>query len=88
MTLLIPPLSCPTGEVYRRWDEMGGPSGEAGNDLESAAINLVPELAHWRDALGEATGESPRLAGSGSTWFVEGAFPGEGRRVVKTLAAS
>ena len=88
ITLLVPPLSCPTGEVYRRWDEMGGPSGETGNDLESAAIDLVPELVRWRDVLGEATGESPRLAGSGSTWFVDGAFPGKGRRVVEALPAS
>ena len=88
ITLLVPPLSCPTGEVYRRWDEMGGPSGETGNDLEPAAIDLVPELARWRDALGEATGECPRMAGSGSSWFVDGAFPGKGRRVVKTLPAS
>ena len=87
MTLLIPPLFCSTGEVYRRWDEMGGPTGEADNDLEPAAIDLAPELIRWRDALGEATGEHPRLAGSGSAWFVDGAFPGKGRRVVKTLAA-
>ena len=26
----------------------------------------------WRDVLGEAAGVEPRLAGSGSTWFVEG----------------
>ena len=31
-----------------------------------------------------ATGRRPRLAGSGSTWFVEGAFPGDGRIVVRT----
>ena len=84
LTLLTPPLSCPTAEVYRRWDEMGQPSGDNGNDLEPAAIDLVPELAQWRDALAEATGQRPRLAGSGSTWFVKGAFPGDGRRVVET----
>ena len=88
LTLLIPPVSCPTAEVYRRWDEMGQRSGETGNDLEPAAIDLVPELAQWRDALGEATGQRPRLAGSGSTWFVEGAFPGDGRRVVETTPAA
>ena len=32
----------------------------------------------------ERTGCVPVLAGSGSTWFVEGAFPGEGLRVVRT----
>ena len=84
-TLLTPPVGCPTPAVYRRWDEMGGPTGEHGNDLEPAAVDLVPELARWRDVLGDATGRRPRLAGSGSTWFVEGEYPGGGRRVVRTI---
>jgi len=84
-TLLTPPVGCPTVDVYRRWDEMGGPTGDNGNDLEPAALDLVPDLARWRDELGDATGVRPRLAGSGSTWFVEGEYPGGGRRVVRTL---
>jgi len=84
-TLLTPPMGCPTPAVYRRWDEMGGPTGDHGNDLEPAALDLVPELARWRDLLGDATGRRPRLAGSGSTWFVEGEYPGDGRRVVRTV---
>lgn len=81
-TLLTPPLHVSTPAVYARWDEMGGPVGERGNDLEPAALSLVPELAEWRDRLGEATGAHPRLAGSGGTWFVEGAFPGVAGGVV------
>ena len=84
-TLLTPPVGCPTPAVYRRWDEMGGPTGEHGNDLEPAAVDLVPELVRWRDVLGDATGRRPRLAGSGSTWFVEGEYPGDGRRIVRTV---
>ncbi|MDA8185468.1 MAG: 4-(cytidine 5'-diphospho)-2-C-methyl-D-erythritol kinase [Actinomycetota bacterium] len=42
------------------------------NDLELAALRVEPRLARWRDCLGDATGMRPRLAGSGSTWFVEG----------------
>ena len=84
-TLLTPPVGCPTPAVYRRWDELGGPIGDHGNDLEPAAVDLVPELARWRDVLGDATGRRPRLAGSGSTWFVEGEYPGDGRRVVRTI---
>ena len=84
-TLLMPPVGCPTPAVYRRWDEMGCPAGDHGNDLEPAAVDLVPELVRWRDELGDATGRRPRLAGSGSTWFVEGAYAGEGRRVVRTV---
>lgn len=86
-TLLVPPFGCPTPAVYRRWDELGGPRGEGTNDLEPAALDLVPELAVYRDRLGDATGAEPRLAGSGSTWFVEGAFPGDDRTVVRTVPA-
>ncbi|HWH36079.1 MAG TPA: 4-(cytidine 5'-diphospho)-2-C-methyl-D-erythritol kinase [Acidimicrobiales bacterium] len=84
-TLMVPPVGVPTPEVYRAWDRLGGPDGEHGNDLEPAALAVAPELAPWRDRLGEATGQVPRLAGSGSTWFVAGAFPGDGRIVVRTL---
>jgi len=87
-TLVLPPFGCSTVAVYRRWDELGGPVGEQGNDLEPAALVVEPRLAEWRDRLGEATGRTPRLAGSGSTWFVDGAHPGDGRLVVKTVPAS
>jgi 4-diphosphocytidyl-2-C-methyl-D-erythritol kinase len=70
--------------VYQAWDELGGPEGEHGNDLEPAALAVEPRLARWRDELGDATGRVPRLAGSGSTWFVDGAFPGRERCVVHT----
>lgn len=86
-TLLTPPLHSSTPAVYRRWDELGGPTGEGANDLEVAAVSVQPELARWRDELGEATGRQPVLAGSGSTWFVEGAHPAPGRVVVTTLPA-
>jgi 4-diphosphocytidyl-2-C-methyl-D-erythritol kinase len=86
-TLLTPPVHCPTPAVYRAWDELGGPTGDHGNDLEPAALHVRPELARWRDELAEASGSAPMLAGSGSTWFVEGAWPGAGRQVVATTAA-
>jgi len=76
VTLLSPPLHCSTPDVYRAWDELGGPVGQHGNDLEPAALHVEPELATWRDRLERHSGQRPRLAGSGATWFVEGAFPG------------
>jgi 4-diphosphocytidyl-2-C-methyl-D-erythritol kinase len=48
---------------------------------------IEPRLAAFRDALGDATGQTPRIAGSGSTWFVDGAHPGEGRIVTHTIPA-
>jgi 4-diphosphocytidyl-2-C-methyl-D-erythritol kinase len=83
-TLLTPPVHCATAAVYRAWDDLGGPTGANGNDLEPAALVVAPALARWRDELGEAADAVPMLAGSGSTWFVEGSFPGVGRRVVHT----
>ncbi len=86
-TLLTPPFGCSTPAVFRRWDELGGPHAEGDgpvNDLEPAALSVEPRLADWRDRLAAATGAVPRLAGSGSTWFVEGAFPGEDRLVART----
>jgi 4-diphosphocytidyl-2-C-methyl-D-erythritol kinase len=77
-TLLTPPLSCSTPAVYRAWDDLGGPTGAGPNDLEPAALRVEPGLSRWRDQLGDASGQTPVLAGSGSTWFVRGAHPGAG----------
>lgn len=84
------------GTSGARWGHGGGgeasasrrsPHGAQGigpNDLEEAALLVEPRLAAWRDRLAAAAGERPVLAGSGSTWFVEGEFPGAGRIVVRT----
>jgi 4-diphosphocytidyl-2-C-methyl-D-erythritol kinase len=85
--MLLPPFSVSTAAVYTAWGERhrraehrgrdaGGlrDDGARGtrNDLEPAALEVAPHLAPWRDCLFRATGIRPRLAGSGSTWFVEG----------------
>ncbi len=82
-TLLTPPLHCSTPAVYQAWDALGGPLG-AGNDLEAAALVVQPDLAIWRDRLSEHAQRPARLAGSGSTWFVEGQFPGLGMVIART----
>jgi 4-diphosphocytidyl-2-C-methyl-D-erythritol kinase len=86
-TLLTPPFGVATPAVYRAWDALGGPRAEGANDLEPAALAVEPRLARYRDELGDATGQMPVLAGSGSTWFVPGAFPGDGRIVTSTVPA-
>jgi 4-diphosphocytidyl-2-C-methyl-D-erythritol kinase len=83
-TLLTPPLHVSTPAVYAAWDRLGGPTAHGPNDLEPAALDVEPRLAAARDELAERTGAVPVLAGSGSTWFVEGAFPGDGLVVVRT----
>jgi 4-diphosphocytidyl-2-C-methyl-D-erythritol kinase len=85
VTLATPPFGCSTPAVYAAWDELGGPTADGPNDLEPAALAVEPRLARWRDALGSATGQVPRLAGSGSTWFVDGEYPGEGRVVARAI---
>jgi 4-diphosphocytidyl-2-C-methyl-D-erythritol kinase len=82
--LLVPPFGVDTAAVYRAWDEgrregaLGGVGGVGGggggwfNELTDAALVAEPRLAAWRDGLGELAGAEPGLAGSGSTWFVEG----------------
>jgi 4-diphosphocytidyl-2-C-methyl-D-erythritol kinase len=83
--LLLPPFGVDTATVYRAWDALhpspaptdessddpAAGAGDQGNDLEGPALLVEPRLAGWRDALADATGHRPRLAGSGSTWFVE-----------------
>lgn len=86
-TLLVPPFGVSTAAVYKAWDDMGGPVSDNFNDLELAALRVEPRLVGWRDRLGDATGLRPLLAGSGSTWFVPGAFPGQGRVVVRVTRA-
>jgi 4-diphosphocytidyl-2-C-methyl-D-erythritol kinase len=84
-TLLTPPFGMSTPLVYQAWDRLGGRTSSGPNDLEQAALAVEPRLARWRDLIGEATGEVPLLAGSGATWFVPGAYPGDGRRVVRVI---
>lgn len=72
VTLVIPPLGVSTPAAYRAWDALGGPTADGPNDLEPAAIAVEPALARWRDRIGDASGETPVLAGSGATWFLHG----------------
>ena len=75
--LVLPPFGVDTAAVYRAWDELtaarGHPvDGTTANDLEAAAVVVEPRLIGWKQALEDATGRTAHLAGSGSTWFVEG----------------
>src|SRR5205085_1368076 len=65
----------------------GGPTADGRNDLAPGALAVAPGLAARRDRLGDLTGQTPVLAGSGSTWFVEGAHEADGLVVVHTVPA-
>lgn len=85
--LLVSSFGVDTASVFAKWDQMSGVrrvlkdhvrSSEGaslmtpGNDLEDAALAVEPRLGLLRDSFASATGVTPSLAGSGSTWFVEG----------------
>ena len=72
VTLVIPPLRVSTPAAYRAWDDLGAPTAPGPNDLEPAALAVEPELARWRDLIGDRVGVAPVLAGSGATWFTDG----------------
>ncbi len=72
VTLIIPPLTVSTPAAYRAWDDLGSPTADGPNDLETAALAVEPELARWRDLIGDRLGVAPVLAGSGATWFTDG----------------
>lgn len=83
--LIAPPFDCPTGEVYRAFDENPRPfrpeaverlAREEGfdpaalfNDLAPAARKVRPGLGIMRDALALGLGRPVHVSGSGSTLF-------------------
>ena len=72
-TLLLPPFGVNTAAVYRAFDALDESHDiSSPNHLESAAIHVEPRLTLWRHKFAEWTASTPILAGSGSTWFVEG----------------
>ena len=87
VTLMTPPIHCSTPLVYRRWDELGGPTGDFGNDLEPAALGRLSDARPLARRTGRSGGRPTRLAGSGSTWFVDGAFEGPGCVVTEAVPA-
>jgi 4-diphosphocytidyl-2-C-methyl-D-erythritol kinase len=69
IVVVTPPFSCSTADVYRAWDELGGPRDEV-NDLRPAAERVEPRLVEFRRRV-EAAAEAPAfLAGSGSSYAV------------------
>jgi 4-diphosphocytidyl-2-C-methyl-D-erythritol kinase len=85
MLLALAPFPIPTPEVYKAWDDLGGPRSrrviraprpvadvlpELANDLEPAAEAVEPRLRPFRERLEDAVGRPALLAGSGSAYIV------------------
>ncbi len=101
-TLLTPSFGVSSAQVYQAWDRLAAAPAPAtnapgaanqdahatANDLEPAALAVAPELAQWRAALADQTGQQPTLAGSGSTWFVKGHHPAVSHKGVAAVLAT
>lgn len=79
ITLVIPPFTVSTPAVYQAFDKLTQfgkvPIKNLGsNDLEAAAIYIEPRLAIWKQKITQVAGAEPMLAGSGSTWWLDGKF--------------
>jgi 4-diphosphocytidyl-2-C-methyl-D-erythritol kinase len=84
VVIATPGFGIRTPDVFRAWDELGGPAGVATpappavahlvdalvNDLEPAAEHVEPRSGAFRQALGVVTGTDAHLAGSGSSCWV------------------
>lgn len=77
VTLVVPPFGASTPAVYRAWDDLvaDGRRPSGANELEEAAIAVEPRLSDWRVRIESACGVQPVLAGSGSTWWLDGHHP-------------
>lgn len=84
VVVAVPEFETSTPEVYRRWDEMGGPAGsvvparrlppglrdtEVVNDLTPAAVDLTPALGDVLVELGQIWERPVMMSGSGSAVF-------------------
>lgn len=74
VVVATPRFGCATADVYRAWDELGGPRAElddaGANDLEPAAHRVAPALTAFKQTVQEAARARAILAGSGSSYVV------------------
>lgn len=85
VAIAVPGFGLVTADVYKRWDDMGGPRGEAvadaglppqlrdgmpmRNDLLPAALDIEPRLGDFIADLRHTWGTAVSMTGSGSACF-------------------
>jgi len=85
LAIVVPPITLGTADVFRAWDELGGPEGPpvSGadlppalrdyaplvNDLYPAAVSVAPTVDEWRAELAHRWGLPVAMTGSGSALF-------------------
>ena len=88
LTLWTPPFGCSTPAVYRAWDDLGGPDRRPRQRPRARRPAWSsPAWPSGATASPTSPGSGPAWPARGSTWFVDGAFPGDGRLVVHTTPA-
>ena len=101
LAVVVPPFAMATPDVYRKWDELGGPQGEAiddaslppslrgwlpmRNDLYPAAVALDERIGDWRRDLAAEWGTAVAMTGSGSALFAFFPTIGEARSAAEAV---
>jgi 4-diphosphocytidyl-2-C-methyl-D-erythritol kinase len=83
--IVVPPFSLSTPSVFREWDRLDGPTGDAmddlflppslrgglpiRNDLFPAAVSLDARVGEWRDEIATRWSTAVAMTGSGSALF-------------------
>ncbi len=104
IAIVVPQFELATPSVYRRWDELGGPLGPGveahhlpgsirdhaplGNDLQPAAVDLVPELGDWISDTTAAWGQPVAMSGSGPSLFGLFSTIGEASDAVRVVSGA
>jgi 4-diphosphocytidyl-2-C-methyl-D-erythritol kinase len=87
VVVATPPFSCSTADVYRAWDELGGPHDDV-NDLRAAAEDVEPRLIEFRRRVEEAAEAPAILAGSGSSYAMIFQHEADAERAYERVAAA
>ncbi len=85
LAIVVPPIALATADVFRAWDDLGGPEGPTisgadlppalrdyaplVNDLYPAAVSVAPAIDEWRAELAHRWGIPVVMTGSGSALF-------------------
>lgn len=104
VAVAVPDFDLATPRVYRRWDELEGPTGpvvegrdlppslrgfgDLRNDLTPAAVDLRPELADWIADLAGRWGRPVLMSGSGPSCFAFFLDLGEAGEAAATVAGT
>ncbi|MBI1367173.1 MAG: hypothetical protein GC162_00820 [Planctomycetes bacterium] len=93
LTLILPPLHCNTGAVYRTFDMISPDAalrdvvigGVPFNDLAEAACRVEPKLAHLRQRVEGLIHQPVHVTGSGAAMFVIAADAPDARRLADCI---